>query len=120
MSEPFVIRAEHLTLALVVALAVFHYYIRSSRLANEKNCSERIGRLESLNAALVQRYVLLAQKFAEVAPDYGDDFKEMADSLIKLLHAYQDGKPLPAMSFDVAGNLSVGQDITGRDKETTK
>jgi len=105
--------------AFVVALILWHVYFRTTRLLREADCSNRISRLESLNAALVLRYVELARKFSEVVPDYSEDFKEMADSLIKLLHAYQDGKPLPAINFDVAGNMSV-RDVTGRDKETRR
>jgi len=93
--------------AVVVGAALLIFY-------QHKVCREHIRRLESLNASLATRYIQLAMRFSEKFPEHKDEMVGIVNSLIKLLHDFQDRSFQPAVAV---GNVTIGGDVTGRDKE---
>ena len=101
-----------------VSLLLFHVYIRHRRLDELSLLKERISQLESLNAALGLRFITLAEIIGRrvSSDDLRSELNDLVRSTLEAFKTYRTVFPT-GIQIDAGGDVNVGGDVTGRDKE---
>lgn len=101
-------------LIIVFVLVAWHVGIHVWRERQQRECLKQIGKLWSFILSITQRYIQLAERFAEKFPEHRKETKEEIESLIKLLRAFQDSAPAGVKVE--AHEVNITGDVVGHDK----
>jgi len=102
---------------LAFTLLLWHIGVHNWRERQARECRKQISILWSFNQSLFQRYVLLAERFAEKFPEDGEELRQSVRSLDELFRRYQEKLHQPVLNIDAAGDVIVGGDVVGGSKQ---
>ena len=100
--------------ALIVVLGVLHYIVHTRRMA----LMRRIRQLESLNAALGLRFIVLAEIIGRSIADSSaqHELNDLVRSTLEAFKSYHTVFPT-GVNIDAGGNVNIGAGVTGGDKK---